>query len=108
MTILSKKPELDPVDADPPFKIIERDGKRYIDKDEVGDILEYSDVIDEHGGKHDCTTSVRLINLDGKLYRFTVELSYEHGLQCDYDVELERVEVVPAQGWKIVPRKAEK
>lgn len=55
------------------------------------------EVIDERGGKHDCTDKKILFERDGKFYTMWLSYSYEDGLQLWGDVtatEVKKVEKV--------------
>jgi len=65
-------------------------------KDELFDLLEDPTLIktDEWATKHDCHAECYVVQIYGKHYEFTVEYSYNDGIQDD---EVELYEVEPYQ-----------
>jgi hypothetical protein len=71
-------------------------------KQDVFDVLEdgLCKCVSETAGKHDCTTTTYVFPRDGKHYMFTLDHSYNEGLQL-YDDSIQAVEVEPFEVKKI-------
>lgn len=75
-------------------------------EDEIKELLdsECGEVIDEEGGKHDCTNKRYLFDIDCKKFAVWLSFSYNDGLQIWGDTDLQEVEAVEIKKteWRVV------
>ena len=75
-------------------------------KEELEELIENGEIIKELSGKHDCNYEVYVTEKNNKFYQFTVEFSYNEGIQFNLPMvgeEVEKVEVITAI-WKKVKK----
>lgn len=64
-------------------------------KNEIYDFIEISEEIKSYPTKHDCHTKVYILKKDNKYYEFSIEYSYNNGIQIsDY---VDAIEVQPVE-----------